>query len=155
MSTQAQPSVRSTTPAARWARTTLLRSDATDRSPLLRALVGVTQLHVKSEYPDEEFLIAAQNLGDQLYNTLVADEASVHFAAAVLFQAGASEAQRQPHAIKAAASNAMLECVAALLNLAREEASRLPDCTEAGREILAKQLHPQQSAPTPPQEAAS
>lgn len=161
MDNQAQPSTPSApagTPAQRWARATLLRPEATMRSPLLRAIVGVTQLHVADEYPNDAFAVAGQHLADQLYNVLVADEAGIHFAAAVLFQASATEAQRQPGTIQVAVASAALACVGALMNLARHEALNLPDCTVAGREILAKQRQaPAQSTtdPTPLQSEAS
>lgn len=148
-----EPEPKRFTPPQRWARALLERSDSL-QAPLLRAVVGVTQLHVARQYPDEAFVNAVNHLGDQVYNAVLADQASIHFAVALsqaLDQSAGVKVEWRPEAIAAAVQATVTECVAALLNAVREEAAKLPDCSDAGREILAKQ----QAAATPPQEAAS
>lgn len=148
-----EPEPKRFTPPQRWARALLDRSDSL-QAPLLRAVVGVTQLHASGQYPDEAFVNAVNHLGDQAYNVVLGDHAGIHFAVALsqaLDRSAGVEVARHPEAIAAAVKVVATECVAALLNAVREEVTKLPDCSDAGREILAKQ----QAAATPPQEAAS
>lgn len=137
------------TPAERWAQCMLTRFlDDCRRPGLAASIVGVTQLHVRGEYPDELFQRAGQHLYDCMYNALVVDEATIHFAAATLHAAMA--VPPGPAVIGAAVMSATRGAIAAFFNLVRAQAASLPDCTAEGRILLDQQLAAAAPAPTAP-----
>lgn len=127
------PATKRGSPAEEFARSLLARYSPADHH-LLRCVVGVTQLHARGGCSDAAFAVAGAHCGDLLFNVLARDEASIHFAAAVLHAAVSPTPSAA--AIQAAATAAIQACVAALLNLVRASVDALPDCTGAGIGLL-------------------